>query len=86
MTASLDVQLPAGRLSQDALIAIERAMARCRLKHIQLNCVSLEELRDAQARPELHQDLVVRICGFSAKFVSLSRRFQDEFISRSVLQ
>lgn len=86
LTASLDVQLPAGRLSQDALIAIERAMARCRLKHIQLNCVSLEELRDAQARPELHQDLVVRICGFSAKFVSLSRRFQDEFISRSVLQ
>lgn len=86
LTASLDVQLPVGNLTQEALISIERAMARCNLKHIQMNCVSLEDLRDAQVHPEAHQDLVVRICGFSAKFVALSRQFQNEFISRSILQ
>ena len=39
-------------------------------------------LLDAQKHPENHQDLVVRICGFSAKFVALSPEWQDEFINR----
>lgn len=85
LTSSLDVQLPSGHMSADLLIAIERAMAQANLKHIQMNCVSIEDLRDAQIHPENHQDLVVRICGFSAKFVALSPQFQEEFISRALL-
>ena len=47
---------------------------------------SVEELLDAQAHPERHQNLMVKVCGFSARFVSLSKRFQDEVIARHRLR
>lgn len=39
-------------------------------------------LLDAQVHPENHQDLIVRVWGFSARFVDLSRQMQDHVISR----
>jgi formate C-acetyltransferase len=52
---------------------------------IQFNCVSAEEMRDAQAHPERHRDLQVRICGLSAYFVALERGVQDEMIKRAMM-
>lgn len=83
-TASLDIQLPKGGLTSHQLAQLLRATACIGVKHLQLNCVSLEELLDAQKHPENHQDLVVRVTGFSAKFVSLSPEFQEEFIQRHI--
>lgn len=51
--------------------------------HIQNNVVSGEILRDAQENPEQHQDLVVRVAGYSANFVSLDKSLQDDIISRT---
>lgn len=51
--------------------------------HIQFNCVKPETLLDAQARPEMHRDLVVRVAGFSAYFTRLDRGVQDEIIRRT---
>ena len=53
---------------------------------LQPNCTSAAELLDAQIHPERHQDLMVKVCGFSARFVSLSRRWQDEIIERHRLK
>ncbi|MBP5638841.1 MAG: hypothetical protein J6X55_05160 [Victivallales bacterium] len=53
---------------------------------IQLNCLSKEELDDAMIHPEKHQELIVRLYGFSAKFVSLSPVQQKEFITRQILK
>ena len=53
---------------------------------MQPNCNSVEELLDAQKHPERHQDIIVRVCGFSARFVSLSKRWQDEVIARHRLK
>ncbi|MBP5638839.1 MAG: hypothetical protein J6X55_05150 [Victivallales bacterium] len=53
---------------------------------IQLNCLSKEELDDAMIHPERHQELIVRLYGFSAKFVSLSPVQQKEFITRQILK
>jgi formate C-acetyltransferase len=53
------------------------------MQSLQLNCTSKEELLDAQAHPENYPDLIVRVTGFSAKFTSLSRAWQDEVISRN---
>jgi pyruvate-formate lyase len=39
--------------------------------------------RAAQAHPERYRDLVVRVAGFSAFFVSLTRDMQDEIIART---
>jgi len=51
-------------------------------KHIQFNVVSKEILKDAQEHPEKHQDLIVRVAGYSAYFVTLGRPVQEEIIGR----
>ena len=51
--------------------------------HVQYNIVSRETLLDAQAHPEEHRDLVVRVAGYSAFFVTLSRDTQDDIIART---
>lgn len=50
---------------------------------IQVNFVSLEDLKDAQLHPENHRDLVVRIAGFCEYFVNLDLKQQQEIISRT---
>lgn len=69
-------------LTPEIVDGLLRGFARLKLQLLQLNCTSREELLDAQQHPELHQDLIVRICGFSAKFTALSREWQNEVISR----
>lgn len=51
--------------------------------HVQYNIVSRETLLDAQAHPEKHKDLIVRVAGYSAFFNALSRKTQDDIIGRT---
>jgi len=51
--------------------------------HVQFNVISPETLRAAQQRPAEHQDLLVRVAGYSARFVTLSREVQDAIIART---
>jgi formate C-acetyltransferase len=84
--AVVDVQLPYGsQMSPDTLSATVRTFGRMGGPTIQFNCVSLDELRDAQVRPEHHRDLQVRICGLSAYFCALDREVQDEIIARTAM-
>ncbi len=48
----------------------------------QITTASLEDMKDAQVHPEDHEDLIVRIGGFSRKFIEFERDVQDEFIKR----
>ena len=50
---------------------------------LQLNIVSGDTLRDAQAHPENYKDLVVRVAGFSAYFVEVFKESQDDLIRRT---
>lgn len=52
---------------------------------MQMNIVSADTLRDAQAHPENYNDLVVRIAGFSAYFVEVYKAAQDDLIKRTEL-
>lgn len=49
---------------------------------MQLNAVNTEKLKDAQLHPEKHQQLVVRIWGWSAYFVELDPEYQDHVLRR----
>jgi formate C-acetyltransferase len=49
---------------------------------IQMNVVDYATLRDAQAHPQDHRDLLVRITGYSAYFTTLSTTTQDDIIAR----
>ena len=51
--------------------------------HVQFNVVKAETLRKAQADPDAHRDLIVRVAGYSDYFCDLSRALQDEIISRT---
>jgi len=52
-------------------------------QHIQFNVASAAVLRDAQKHPEKYPDMLVRVAGYSALFVSLDRQVQDDIISRT---
>ena len=54
-----------------------------RSSHIQYNILDTDQLKDAKAHPENYSDLIVRIGGFSAYFVQLSKGIQDDVIYRS---
>jgi pyruvate formate-lyase/glycerol dehydratase family glycyl radical enzyme len=54
-------------------------------KHVQFNVVDAETLRDAREHPENHRDLIVRVAGYSAYFVTLTKEIQEEIIQRSEL-
>lgn len=49
---------------------------------LQLNAVNTELLKDAQAHPEAHTQLVVRVWGWSAYFVELDKEYQDHVLKR----
>ena len=51
----------------------------------QLSMVDTATLRAAQACPEAHRDLMVRITGYSAAFVDMTPAAQDEIIRRDEL-
>jgi pyruvate formate-lyase/glycerol dehydratase family glycyl radical enzyme len=51
--------------------------------HVQFNVVDAATLREAQAHPDQHRDLIVRVAGYSDYFCDLSRELQDEIIART---
>ncbi|HEX9975078.1 MAG TPA: glycine radical domain-containing protein [bacterium] len=53
------------------------------IPHIQFNVVDKESLVEAQNYPEKYSDLIVRVAGFSAYFVDLSKGLQDHIIART---
>jgi formate C-acetyltransferase len=50
---------------------------------VQYNVVSADDMRAAQKDPVAYRNLVVRIAGYSAYFVELSERMQNDIISRT---
>lgn len=50
---------------------------------IQFNVIDAKTLLDAQVHPEKHRNLVVRVSGFSAYFVTLGEVTQNEIIART---
>ena len=45
--------------------------------------VSGEQLRAAQADPDAHRDLIIKVGGYSTYFVDLGREIQEEIIART---
>ncbi len=51
--------------------------------HVQFNVIAADTLRAAQADPEAHRGLIVRVAGYSDYFCDLGESLQDEIISRT---
>ncbi len=60
-----------------------KTMSLLDVYHVQINCVDRDTLIDAQNHPEKHRDLLIRVAGYTAFFVELSRETQNEIIGRT---
>ena len=52
-------------------------------QELQINALDAQVLRDAQSHPEEFPELLVRVAGFTARFVDLSTPQQEEIIERA---
>jgi len=71
------------RESMEKLVGLTQSYMENGGIHVQYNIVDSETMHRAQEKPEEHKDLVVRIGGFSAYFVQLTREMQDDVIMRN---
>lgn len=67
----------------DKLISMTESFFEGGGLEVQYNIVDPDLLRAAQAKPEDYLDLVVRVWGFNAYFVTLQHDYQDELIARA---
>ena len=83
----LNIRLHPTALSREDGITKVRDMVKAYMNNggaeAQFNVVSTEVLHKAQENPDEHRNLVVRIAGYSAYFVELTRDCQDDLISRN---
>jgi len=65
------------------LVDFIRAFVDQKVFHMQINVVSSDTLKAAQKDPVEHRDLLVKVAGYSAYFVQLSKALQDGIIART---
>ncbi|OCL26966.1 glycyl radical enzyme [Orenia metallireducens] len=76
-------ELLAGKSQFDRFVSFIKAFINLKAWHIQFNIVSSETLRAAQQNPEKYRDLIVRVAGYCAQFVTLDKKTQDDIIART---
>ena len=72
-----------GEAGIDNLHSLVRSYFKLDGHHVQFNVITAETLRQAQAEPSAHRDLIVRVAGYSDYFCDLSRELQEEIIART---
>ena len=88
-TAATQLSLPRSllrdeRTDMELLRTINRVCLKKGLMGYNIAVYDTDTLRRAQANPESYADIIVRVWGFSARFVNLSREMQDHVISRTL--
>ena len=82
----LNIKFTPGAVRGDAgterLVAFLRTFCDLKLWHVQFNVINQKTLLAAQKEPQKYRSLMVRVAGYSAYFVELSRALQDDIISR----
>lgn len=84
---ALSLRLPANAVNtpegEAKFVALLRNYLERGGQHVQPTTVSTAALLAAREKPDAHRDLIVRVGGFSAYFVELEARFQDDMIRRT---
>lgn len=74
-----------GETGRDNLISLLEVYFQRKGHHSQFNIVSRETLEDALVHPDKYRHLLVRVAGYSAYFVELSKELQQDIIGRTEL-
>lgn len=72
-----------GEKGRQLFSAYVRSWMDLGVTEVQFNMLDQETLMDAQIHPTEHPDLIVRVAGYSAYFIDLSRGMQDSIIART---
>jgi len=64
-------------------IAFLKGFVDLKVMQMQISMVDRETLLDARKNPERHQNLMVKVAGYSARFVDLTPLEQEELINRT---
>jgi len=73
--------IPEGR---DTFAGFLKGFVALGVMQMQISMVDTETLLDARAHPERWPNLMVKVAGFSARFVDLSEEEKDEIIARTM--
>ena len=71
-----------GEESLRKVAMLVRTFAQLGCQQLQLNTINVETLKDAKRHPERHQNLIVRVWGWSGYFCELEEPYQDHVIAR----
>ncbi|MFH2067292.1 MAG: formate C-acetyltransferase/glycerol dehydratase family glycyl radical enzyme [Pseudomonadota bacterium] len=74
-----------GETGRDNFISLIDAYFDQKGMHCQFNIISRDTLEDAMKHPENYRDMVVRVAGYSALFVELSKPLQYDIMGRTEL-
>ena len=89
-SGTLNVRLQRRMMEGDAGALRMKALVKAYFEQggmqMQISVTDTEELKNAQKCPDEYRDLMVRITGYSAIFVDMSKGAQNEFIRREELQ
>ena len=83
LNQKLDPLFAHGEKSVEALMSYLKTLCTLGVFHVQFNVVDEELLRDAQIHPEEHNDLLIRVAGYTAFFTELGPETQGDIISRT---
>ena len=83
LNMKLEPSIIAGEAGIANLMNLLKTLCTLDVYHAQFNVVDRDTLIDAQAHPEKHKDLLVRVAGYTAFFVELGKEVQDVIIGRT---
>ncbi|MBQ8552099.1 MAG: pyruvate-formate lyase [Clostridia bacterium] len=78
----IDSDMLKGEAGIDALVALIHTHNHMGGTLINLNCLTKQTLMEAHEDPTTHPDLVVRVTGYSAFFISLSKEYRQQIVDR----
>lgn len=80
------LEMPISKKGNDipSFASVLDAFLHCGGNALDFNVVNMDVLMQAKNDPENHRNLIVRVCGYSAPFISLSEELQDEIIQRTM--
>lgn len=83
----LNLKLNPSTVANDAgvarLVSFIKSWRDLGLWHVQFNVINRETLEAAREHPEDYRSLLVRVAGYSAYFVELTKELQDDIINRT---
>ncbi|MBI4765422.1 MAG: hypothetical protein HY787_12595 [Deltaproteobacteria bacterium] len=83
LNVKLSPQVVAGEEGTNTLVSLIRSWCDLKFWHMQFNILNSDTLRDAQKNPGKYRNLLVRVAGYSAYFVDLNPKLQEEIIART---